>query len=441
MGLRIHLLAGARPFEAAVRPIRFAFSGHGVANLTLPWLAAMIPPRHRVSIQDEQVQPLDLQAPMDLALISAKTCYAPRAYAIAARLRSRGVPVVLGGCHTTLNPREASKHVDAIVLGEADQVIHELLADVADGCLKPRYQGGPVALDRLPLPRRDLLQKRYIIDAVGVSRGCSHACSFCCIRSLYGPGCRTRPIGEVVDEIRRLGPFLGFLDENLVADFDYAQALFEALIPLKRRWLAQVSVDMLEQPGLVELAGRSGAVGFFFGMETVEQANLDAAGKLHNSVDRYGELVRECHDAGIAVGAGMLFGLEHDGPDCFERTRDVMQQLGVDQGYFKIATPYPGTAFFSKLEAEDRILSRDWAYYDGCFPVFQPEKMSPRQLFEGVCWIRQAYYSPRAVAQRMRRFWRLRLPWWAQINMNRLARDAYRKSELLGQRFLLEIGQ
>ncbi len=439
MGLRIHLLAGARPFEAAVRPIRFAFSGHGVANLTLPWLAALIPGEHEVTLQDEQVAPLDLSAPMDLALITAKTCYAPRAYQVARRLRARGVPVVLGGCHATLNPDEAAEHADAVVLGEAEPVIDRLLADASNGGLQPRYEGGPVELDALPLPRRDLLQKRYIIDAVGVSRGCSHGCAFCCIRSLYGPGCRTRPLGQVVDEIRGLGPFLGFLDENLVADPDYARALFEALVPLKRRWMAQVSVDMLEAPGLIDLAGRSGAVGFFFGMETIDQHNLDAAGKRHNDVARYGELARACHDAGIAVGAGMLFGLEHDRPDCFARTRDVMQGIGIDQGYFKIATPYPGTPFFRRLESEGRILTRDWAYYDGCFPVFEPAHMSPRQLFDGVCWIRRAYYRKRAVARRMRTFWRLRLPWWAQINMNRLARDAYCKSEALGQRFLAEI--
>lgn len=439
MSLHIHCIAGARPFERALTPVRWAFAGHGVANLTLPWLAGLIPPRHHVTIQDEQVAPLDLDAPMDLALLTAKTCYAPRAFEIAAALRARGVPVVMGGCHATLCPDECAEHVDSVVRGEAEGVLQQVLFDAADGCLAPRYAGGPVPLAGLPRPRRDLLKKRYIIDAVHTSRGCSHGCAFCCMRSVYGPGHRPRPVGEAIDELRTLGPYLGFHDENLVANRAWAREFFEAMIPLGKLWMGQASLDIMEDPELVELAGRAGCTGFLTGMETIDQANLEATGKTQNTVAAYGDMVRACHEAGIAVGAAMLFGLEHDTPDSFAETVTAMHDLEIDQAYFKIVTPYPGTAYFDVLDAEGRILTRDWQYYDGCFPVFQPRHMSPRQLFEGACWARQEFYRYRHVARRMRHVRRLRLPWWAQLNMNRLARDAFAAGEPLGERLLREI--
>lgn len=105
-----------------------------------------------------------------------------------------------------------------------------MLDDAEKGTLQKVCEGEPAVPASLPRPRRELLQKRYIIDAVQVSRGCRHACGFCCIRHLYGPGCRTRPLHDVLDELRGLGPLVGFLDENLVADPEWSAALFEAMI-------------------------------------------------------------------------------------------------------------------------------------------------------------------------------------------------------------------
>ena len=439
--MRIHLFAGARPFERPDRPRRSALRGQGLANLTLPGLAALIPRLHEVQLQDEQVAPLSLDAAMDLALVTTKACYAPRAYWIADQLRARGVPVVLGGCHASLNPQEAAAHCDALVVGEAEELMGELLDDARSGRLRPRYQGRPADMARVPVPRRDLLQKHYITSSLTVSRGCNYACRFCCIRGFYGPGFRARPVGLVLKEVQRLGPFLGFLDENLVADRAYARELFTALIPLRRRWLAQVSADIVQDPELIELAARAGARGFHIGFETLNPANLSAEAKGHNDVAAYHELVARCRGAGIMLAAGIIFGLEGDTPQVFGQTLRSITRMGLDLCYFKMATPYPGTDFYRRMDTEGRILTRDWSYYDGCFPVFRPQGMSPRQLLEGTRWASRRFYSAPAVARRVGNYRQLRIPLWAALNLNRLATTAYSHSELLGQGFLSELGQ
>src|SRR3954454_19133566 len=111
------------------------------APLTLTTLAALVPQElnAEVAIQDEGVQPLDLDFPPSLVGITAITGTAPRSYAIADQLRARGHTVVIGGVHATLMPDEAARHADAVVTSYAEKSWPELLRDHAAGRLRPRY--------------------------------------------------------------------------------------------------------------------------------------------------------------------------------------------------------------------------------------------------------------------------------------------------------------
>jgi radical SAM superfamily enzyme YgiQ (UPF0313 family) len=83
---------------------------------------------------------------------------APRAYQIAEEFKKRGIPVVMGGVHASMLPEEALQHVDAVVIGEAEEVWPELIEDFKKGQLKRVYKkNGFVNPSDLPLPRRELL--------------------------------------------------------------------------------------------------------------------------------------------------------------------------------------------------------------------------------------------------------------------------------------------
>src|SRR5262252_6448020 len=106
------------------------------APLTLTTLASLVPPEipAEVSIIDEgidEIEPDRIDA--DLVGISAITGTAPRSYEIAARLRRRSIPVVLGGVHPTLVPDEAARHADSIVVGYAEESWPQLLRDFIAG--------------------------------------------------------------------------------------------------------------------------------------------------------------------------------------------------------------------------------------------------------------------------------------------------------------------
>jgi len=115
------------------------------------------------------------------------TPLAPRGYEIAGEFRRRGVPVVMGGIHPTWLPEEAKVHCDSVVIGEADEIWADILEDVKRNALKPFYkQERRTDLSRLPLPRRDLLDKKgyFFENLIQTSRGCPYDCEFCSVTAM-----------------------------------------------------------------------------------------------------------------------------------------------------------------------------------------------------------------------------------------------------------------
>ena len=200
---------------------------------------------------------------------------------------------------------------DAVAIGEAEAVWPQMLADAREGCLKTVYQGAPCTLVNLPTPRYDLLPRRFIIRRViQATRGCPFACSFCSVPSL-NPGFRMRPIEDVLRDVaydvfprwwqRKV---VWFWDDNLTANRPYIKKLLKGMIPLKRWWLTQASMDIANDPELLDLMAESGCIGVFFGIETFGKASLKAANKPQNQAERYARSIKAVHDRGIAVMAG-----------------------------------------------------------------------------------------------------------------------------------------
>lgn len=370
--------------------------------LTLTTLASLVPEELGAEIEliDEgiaEVDPGTVRA--DLVGLTVITGTAMRAYELAARLRERGIPVVLGGPHVTLVPEDAQPHADAIVVGYAEESWPELLRDFAAGRMKRRYdQRSGLSLAGLPFPRRDLLPRgRFITDDVfEATRGCIHKCDFCVVPSAWGQKPYQKPVEEVIADIRQKGARkLIFVDLNLIADRDYAARLFAALIPLKVQWYGLATVLLAEDAELLSLAQRSGCKGILMGLESISRENLKDSKKGFNSPERYAELVEKLHRHGIALQGCFVFGMDHDTPDVFEKTARFAVEAKIDLPRFAVVTPFPGTALYHRLEREGRILTRNWELYDGQHVVFEPAQMSVEQLQRGIetAW-RHAYSVP-----------------------------------------------
>jgi len=126
--------------------------------------------------------------------------------------------------------------------------------------------------------------------------------------------------------------------------------------------------------------------------------------KRFNRVSDYADAIARIHAHGIAVQAGIVFGFDSDTPAIFGETLDFLEAAGVQNATFNILTPFPGTRLYQRLEAEDRILTRDWSKYNGrADVVFRPKQMSPEELLAGYQYANRRFYSWRSVGKRLSR--------------------------------------
>ncbi len=371
--------------------------------LILPLLAGLTPPDVDVRLIDENVERVDPDTPADWVAITCMTASAPRAYAVADAFRERGVPVVMGGIHPTVLPDEAGAHADAVVIGEAEPVWSQVLADLAANRLQPRYRHPEYAdLAGLPRPRRELLRvARYLTtNVVQTARGCPNACAFCTVSTVSGRKYRFRPVDEVVEEVRPLGGWVGFVDDNITGSAPRAKRLFEALIPLKLRWVGQADLNVAKDPELLSLAARSGCQALFIGLESLSQENLRAAGKSPNIGTDMGEAIRKIHRAGIEIIGSFVLGLDGDDRDVFARTAEFAERHKLAAAQFSVLTPFPGTKSREQLEQEGRILEHDWSRYTMSNVVFRPLQMTDLELRRGQRYAYRRFYSFPSILKR-----------------------------------------
>ena len=376
--------------------------------LTLPTLAALVPEEIKAEIVcvDEGIADVDPNLEADLIGMTVITGMAMRAYELSGHFRRRGIPVVLGGPHVTLVPDDAQPHADSIVVGYAEEEWPRLLRDFAAGRMKPRYTQSPqFRLEGFPLPDRSVLPRRKYLtaDVFEATRGCLHGCDFCVVPFAWGRKPLQKPVEEVVEDIRRRRARRAiFVDLNLIADLDYAAKLFEALIPLRVEWYGLVTTLLCDNLPLLDLASRSGCRGLLMGLESISKTNLRRSRKGFNDPDKYRRVVERLHERKIALQGCFVFGLDDDTPEIFLETARFAVEAKIDLPRFAVVTPFPGTALFRRLEAEGRILTRNWELYDGQHVVFRPAKMSVEELQRGTEAAWKHTYGWGSIAARLR---------------------------------------
>ncbi len=383
--------------------------GHRYPPMPLLVLAALARREGwRVRCLDLNYDKIPAETP-DLVGISVWTMLAPQAYQLADRYRRQGVPVVLGGVHPSMLPGEALRHADAVVVGEAESVLGQVLADAVAGTLGGVYQGtwGQMAgVPRVP-EWIDLLDRmpywRYLpSNTLQTTRGCRFNCDFCSVIRINGRGSRHRDPAEVVEELRvlarrqRFGRFchVAFLDDDLAADLEFTGEMAEAIASagLGLSWSAQASIGVAGDPKLVELIARAGCTVLFTGFESVSRDTLRECNK-KNRPHLYGESIKRLHDRGILIEGAFIFGFDHDEAGVFDETVDFIDRIEVDTAHFSILTPLPGTHTFARMAADERITTYNWGDYDLYHAVFEPAGMTADELERGLWRAYRRFYA------------------------------------------------
>jgi len=366
------------------RPIKYSL----FPPLGLATLAGYLPADTEVTIQDEHVEPLELDDEPDLVAIQVYITSARRGYQLADHYRSRGAHVALGGLHVTSLPQEAAQHADTLFLGPGEDTWPAFLADFRAGRPGRLYRSRVRTLEGAPPVRRDLIKRQLYLapNTVVVSRGCPHHCDFCYKDAFFAGGRSfyTQRVDRALAEIERLpGRHLFFVDDHLFGSTRFAAALFEGMKGMGRLWQAAATVESVLRGDLVEKAARCGLRSLFVGFETLDADNVRAQNKSHNLGRDYGAAVRRLHDLGVMVNGSFVFGMDGDDETVFERTMAWAIEQGIETATFHILTPYPGTALYRRMAEQGRITHHDWDRYDTRHAVFRPARMTAQGLEAG----------------------------------------------------------
>jgi radical SAM superfamily enzyme YgiQ (UPF0313 family) len=373
--------------------------------LTIAALAARTPPDIETELFDDRLELIDYDTDTDLVAITVETYTARRAYDIAARFRTRGVRVVMGGYHATLAPDEVAEHADAVVVGNAEGVWPAVLADVRAGRLASRYAGEACAAP--PAPDKGIFAgKRYLpVGLVETGRGCRHVCEFCAITGFYRHRYHPRPVADIVADLERSPHRYHFLvDDNLMADREHLAALADRVAPLGKKWAGQGTLDIARDPALLARLKRSGCELILIGFESLEDASLRQMRKPWNAVlGERTELVRRIHDAGIGIYATFVFGYDGDTAGTFERTLEFAEEARFFTAAFNHLLPFPGTPLYDRLAGEGRLLHDRWWLAEGYSygqVAFRPAAMSAEELAARCCDARKRFAAPRNLGRR-----------------------------------------
>jgi radical SAM superfamily enzyme YgiQ (UPF0313 family) len=368
--------------------------------LSMAVLASLMPPDVETCFYDDRMEVIPYDEPTDLAVISVETFTALRSYAIAAEFRQRGVPVVMGGYHATLIPEEVQEHAEAIVIGDAEPVWSQLLADVQSGQLKPVYDGrGRRELGNVRPDRSIFAGHSYQnITLVEYARGCNFKCDFCSITAVHGAAQNHRPARDVAKEMEQTGSRRFFIvDDNIVSQPGKARELCRELQPLSISWVGQASIHVANDDDLLAAMVASGCRGVLIGMESINAANLKAMGKDWNTAHAtYEASLRQFRKHGLAVYGTFVFGYDEDDWAVIKESVDFAREHQLFLAAFNHLVPFPGTPLYRRLLTEGRLLQEKWWLEPTGRVgdvVFRPKKIAPAELEAGCLWARREFYG------------------------------------------------
>lgn len=371
--------------------------------LGIPILANLLPADVPFRVIDQNIEPVDFSDDADVVAISYFTPQAGFAYEIGDEFLRRGKTVIAGGMHPSTMPEEAALHCTSLCVGEADTVWPAILADFRAGSLKRTYKA-----ETVPLPEQIASAKPGIFDVedkydwhaslVSITRGCPFGCEWCNIPLYQDTKIRLRPLESVVAEITALAGKEFYVTDDMVMlnrprITRYMIDLCERIKGLGVRMLLSCSPAMHNDPAFLDALASGGAASMYtvFASDPVSVRFYRRDPAVWR---RTLDLAAALEDRGIRFFGSFGVGFDTMGEDQFDTILDFCRQAQVKTAEFFIATPFPGTPFWKRIEAEGRfILPRDWKKYNCANIVFRPKLISEDKLRQGFIRLWKEFFA------------------------------------------------
>jgi radical SAM superfamily enzyme YgiQ (UPF0313 family) len=391
--------------KPAMHPLQ---KSQGMQPLAFAVLSALTPPEIERAFYDENIESIPLDEQADLVAMSVETFTAKRAYQIAEIYKKQNIPVIMGGFHPTIEPEEVLEHASSVAIGDAEAIWPRVLSDFKDGILKKIYRSITVTdTIKTSYDRSIFKDKKYSpFNLVQWSRGCKFHCEFCSVKTLYPGNQISRPISEVIGEIKELdNKPLFIVDDNIYQNRTGFTEFLLRITSLKKKWGCQISLDITKDDDLMELLGKSGCIMVIIGIESLNMDDLHQMNKISNlAINDYESAINKFRKYGIMIYGTYIFGYDHDDGNQFEKAVNFAKRMKFAVANFNTLYPMPGTDIYVRLKNENRLLYEKWWLDDEFYfgkAMFQPVFLSPEELEDGCFRAKRSFNSIVSIIYRM----------------------------------------
>lgn len=404
-------------FWSLKHAVRFVSRKAAFPPLGLLTVAAMLPRHWNLRLVDLNVQRLrdsDLSW-ANFVMIGAMIVHRESVNEIIARAEQFRLPVVGGGPLFTTGYEEYAGRVHS-VLGEAEGIIAEVVADMESGKLKTTYQrrGWP-DVSTVPPPRWDLIRLRdYATMAVQFSRGCPYDCEFCDVIVMNGRRPRTKSPAQMMAELEPLvaagwnNPVF-VVDDNFIGNRVRVKEFLQEIIVWRKRrpvrfpFLTEASINLADDQELLDLMVQAGFRTVFVGIETPNVQSLVECNKMQNVGRDLSEAIRAIQRSGMEVMGGFIVGFDNDPCEIFDVLFDFIQRNGVAKAMVGLLTALPKTRLYHRLLGEGRLSASSTGNNTEAVLNFIP-KLDREFLLNGYRQLMKSLYEPRTYYQRVLTF-------------------------------------
>jgi radical SAM superfamily enzyme YgiQ (UPF0313 family) len=421
--------------------IRFVSRKASMAPLGLLTVAAMLPPEWQLKLVDMNVEKLkdeDLRR-ADYVLLGAMIVHKDSVYEIVARCAVLGKTVIAGGPLFTTG-HEAFPEIQHFVLGEAEELMPQVVADLQSGRLQSVYRSSHRPhITRTPPPRWDLIKFRhYVTMSVQFSRGCPFDCEFCDIIVMNGRTPRTKTPTQLIAELDALrlrgwNDMVFIVDDNFIGNKARTRVLLHALIEWRRvtrtriGFLTEASVNLADDPELCALMVEAGFKKVYVGIETPSVESLAECHKVQNGNRDLVASVQTLQRAGLEVMGGFIVGFDSDPADIFKRQFEFIQRSGVATAMVGLLTALPQTRLWQRLKTEGRLEAESSGNNTDSELNFKP-RMNREFLQAGYRDLVKKLYEPGNYYRRIRTFLKSHRPSGPSKRLSRADFIAFLKS-------------
>ena len=202
--------------------------------------------------------------------------------------------------------------------------------------------------------------------------------------------------------MRRVGFHSAFIvDDNFIGDKKKAKALLEKLIPWMEehnyplRLTTEASIDLAEDPELMDMMYRANFRSVFIGIETPRMESLKETKKFQNvRGDSLEDKLARIQRAGLDINAGFIVGFDSDDKGIFDDQFRFIQDNGITLAMVGMLQAIPTTPLYERLEGEGRLVMED----PNC--NFVPKQMTRDELVNGYRDLVKRLYTPEAFLER-----------------------------------------